>query len=78
MWCATTSCSSRAIRSRSSVTRRCASSSRVCSATRARSSAAASTARFPLTAKPIAQAMALTAASVYVASLSHGIDDTVT
>ena len=40
MWWATTSCSSRAMRSRSSTTRRRASSSRDCSARRARSSTA--------------------------------------
>ena len=37
IWCATVSCKSRAIRSRSSVTRRAASDSRVCSARIARS-----------------------------------------
>lgn len=57
MWWATTSCSSRAMRSRSSATRRLASSSRVRSARTAHSSIAAMKARRLRTASPTAAAM---------------------
>ncbi len=59
MWWATTSCSSRAIRIRSSATRRRASSSRVRSARSARSRIASTMARRVRTVSPMAAASAV-------------------
>ncbi len=71
MWWPTMSCSSRAIRSRSSATRRRASSSRVCSARRARSSIAATKARRLRTDSPTATVIAVQAKAMPLTLLSH-------
>ena len=72
MACATTSCTSRAIRSRSSPTRRSASSSRVRSAVSARSTSASWAARRSRTAEPSSRGAATKARFFGISAVGRG------